>query len=100
MIRISGDVLVNKYVSLRDGGLNTAAFVAGVVNGVLDAAEFVRAHLQSLSPTQLDCRSSPHLLVCFPSQPSKVSAHYVKPKTVILIKFEPEVIAREKRLKA
>jgi hypothetical protein len=33
------------------------------------------------------------------SQPSKVSAHYVKPKTVILIKFEPEVIAREKRLK-
>ncbi len=42
MIRISGDVLVNKYVSLRDGGLNTAAFVAGVVNGVLDAAEFVR----------------------------------------------------------
>ncbi|ELR24920.1 component of TRAPP complex, putative [Acanthamoeba castellanii str. Neff] len=71
MIRISGDVLVNKYVSLRDGGLNTAAFVAGVVNGVLDAAEF----------------------------PSKVSAHYVKPKTVILIKFEPEVIAREKRLK-
>lgn len=49
MIRISGDVLVNKYVSLRDGGLNTAAFVAGVVNGVLDAAEFVRTptHIHS-----------------------------------------------------
>lgn len=46
MIRINGDVVVNRYVSipqdLREGGLNTAAFVAGVVNGVLDAAEFVR----------------------------------------------------------
>jgi hypothetical protein len=90
MIRISGDVLVNKYVSLRDGGLNTAAFVAGVVNGVLDAAEFVRTPI----PLSLQCHTNIAL-----SQPSKVSAHYVKPKTVILIKFEPEVIAREKRLK-
>jgi len=76
MIRINGDVLVNKYVSippdLREGGLNTAAFVAGMVNGVLDAAGF----------------------------PAKVSAHFVKPKTVILIKFEPEVIGREKKLKS
>ncbi len=45
MIRINGDLIVNKYISipqdLREGGLNTAAFAAGMVNGILDAAEFV-----------------------------------------------------------
>ena len=46
----------------------------------------------------LSLSAMPHSY-CSLSQPSKVSAHYVKPKTVILIKFEPEVIAREKRLK-
>lgn len=62
MIRINGDVVVNKFVSipqdLREGGLNTAAFVAGVVNGVLDAAEFVRVLLFLLMSGTCSCKVS------------------------------------------
>ena len=65
MIRISGDVLVNKYVSLRDGGLNTAAFVAGVVNGVLDAAEFVRTHPLTFLALSLSLCNAPLILLSF-----------------------------------
>mmetsp|Transcript_15390 Transcript_15390/g.36361 ORF Transcript_15390/g.36361 Transcript_15390/m.36361 type:complete len:195 (-) Transcript_15390:44-628(-) len=68
--------LVNKFISVpRElGSLNCGAFVAGVVKGMLDAAEF----------------------------PARVTAHSVTLKdgarTTILIKFAPEVMAREKRL--
>ena len=60
--------LVNTYISAAP--CNCAAFVAGVVAGVLEAAHF----------------------------PARVSAHeYEDSRTVILIKFAPEVIQREKR---
>eukprot|EP00026_Physarum_polycephalum_P019239 Phypoly_transcript_21156.p1 GENE.Phypoly_transcript_21156~~Phypoly_transcript_21156.p1 ORF type:complete len:192 (+),score=11.20 Phypoly_transcript_21156:47-622(+) len=71
-------ILVNKFISTpKDlGGLNCAAIVAGIVEGILDGAEF----------------------------PARVTAHTVPvegqkiPKTVILIKFNPEVIERDRRL--
>ncbi|KAK9835153.1 hypothetical protein WJX81_001806 [Elliptochloris bilobata] len=72
------DLFVTKYISVpKDLGTFTpAAFVAGVVKGVLDGAGF----------------------------PARVSAHFVavkgqaKPKTTILVKFEPSVLQRESRL--
>ncbi|KAL6069857.1 Trafficking protein particle complex subunit 5 [Balamuthia mandrillaris] len=78
MIRPEGDSILNKYISVpKDfGGLNCAAFAAGVVKGALDGAEF----------------------------PAKVTAHYVPSKkdaaqleTVILIKFDKAVLEREKK---
>lgn len=71
------DLFVNRYISVpRDmGGLTCAAFVAGIVKGVLDGAGF----------------------------PARVTAHFVqvkdqpKPKTTILIKFDASVVARDKR---
>ncbi len=129
MIRINGDLIVNKYISipqdLREGGLNTAAFAAGMVNGILDAAEFVSGNqlfylfVYLFAQYQLHHQCTNLLLVhsfcivfanvCYISniilsyplhtQPAKVSAHYVKPKTVILIKFDHEVIDRDKRMK-
>eukprot|EP00698_Gefionella_okellyi_P011956 TRINITY_DN3190_c0_g1_i1.p1 TRINITY_DN3190_c0_g1~~TRINITY_DN3190_c0_g1_i1.p1 ORF type:complete len:200 (+),score=32.72 TRINITY_DN3190_c0_g1_i1:52-600(+) len=71
------DPLVNKFVSVpRElGQLNCAAFSAGIVRGVLDAAEF----------------------------PARVTAHTVpieggKAKTTLLIKFlSPATLVREKR---
>eukprot|EP00301_Raphidiophrys_heterophryoidea_P000559 c10279_g1_i1.p1 GENE.c10279_g1_i1~~c10279_g1_i1.p1 ORF type:complete len:210 (-),score=53.70 c10279_g1_i1:340-924(-) len=70
--------LVNRFISVpKDmGHLNPASFVAGIVKGVLDSANFS----------------------------ARVTAHFVSTdtgsKTVILIKFVPEVIAREKLLAA
>jgi hypothetical protein len=70
------DPLVNKFISVpRDfGSLNCAAYVAGIVKGVLDSAGF----------------------------PAAVSAHTVEmgdsqgsTRTTILIKFDPEVMERE-----
>ncbi|KYR01489.1 hypothetical protein DLAC_01475 [Tieghemostelium lacteum] len=68
------NMLVNKFISLPKNfsSLNCAAFVAGIVEGILCSAEF----------------------------PARVTAHNVAvegkkfPKTVILIKFNPEVIER------
>ena len=60
--------LVNIYISSAPG--NCVSFVAGIVRGVLESAQF----------------------------PAQVSAHeYEDGRTVILIKFAPEVIEREKR---
>lgn len=72
------DLFVNKYVSVPKamGAFNCAAFVAGIVHGCLDNADF----------------------------PARVTAHYTedegqpRAKTTILIKFEPSVLAREARL--
>jgi len=71
-------ILVNRFISTpKDlGMLNCAAFVAGIVEGILEGAEF----------------------------PARVTAHSVGvegqkvPKTVLLIKFNPEVIDRDRRL--
>ena len=71
------DLLVNRFISVpRDlGSLNCGAFCAGVVRGVLDASGF----------------------------PAVVSA-YAAPvegqglRTNVLMKFAPEVLARESRL--
>ncbi|CAM9319116.1 unnamed protein product [Pylaiella littoralis] len=70
--------MTNSFVSVPAdlGQLNCAALVAGVIAGVLDGASF----------------------------PARVSAHNVemesgqRDKTVFLIKFDPEVLAREARL--
>jgi len=72
MISENQPLSVTKFISIpKDyGGLNCASFVAGIVEGILDATEF----------------------------PARVTAHSVpnegqrQPKTVILIKFNPEVI--------
>jgi len=68
------NMLVNKFISLPKNlsSLNCAAFVAGIIEGILCSAEF----------------------------PARVTAHNVAvegkkfSKTVILIKFNPEVIER------
>jgi hypothetical protein len=70
--------LVNRFVSVpKDlGDLNCAAFVAGIVKGVLNDAGFA----------------------------AEVSAYYAEvdgqrqPRTNFLIKLSPEVLAREQRL--
>ena len=61
--------LVNTFIS--SAPCSCAAFVAGIVRGVLEGAQF----------------------------PARVSAHeHEDSRTVILIKFAPEVLEREKRL--
>ena len=61
--------LVNTYIS--SAPCNCAAFTAGIVRGVLEGAQF----------------------------PAQVSAHeYEDSRTVILIKFDPEVVERERRI--
>lgn len=53
MIRSDEDMLLHKYISipqdLRERGLNTCAFVAGIVKGILHASEFVRRLVASFS---------------------------------------------------
>lgn len=73
------DLFVTKFISVPKemGHLNCNAFVAGIVRGVLDGAGF----------------------------PARVTAHAVqvegqpKPRTTILMKFEPSVMQREQRWK-
>ena len=61
--------IVNAFIS--SAPCSCAAFVAGIVRGVLEGAQF----------------------------PARVSAHeHEDSRTVILIKFAPEVLEREKRL--
>jgi len=75
---IEKEVLFTKFISIpRDmGHLNCNSFLAGIVEGILDASEF----------------------------PAKVTAHSVLadgerlPRTTILIKFSSDVMAREKRI--
>ncbi|KAI9218466.1 transport protein particle subunit trs31 [Blastocladiella britannica] len=71
------DLLVNRFVSVPKemSQLNTGAFVAGIVEAILDGSGF----------------------------PARVTAHTVPIegfpfRTTILIKFDPKVLAREKRL--
>ena len=62
--------LVTTYISTRDAPCACAAFVAGIVRGVLDGAQF----------------------------PARVTAHEEDSRTVILIKFKEEVLDRENRI--
>ena len=62
--------LVTTYISPASAPCSCAAFVAGIVRGVLEGAQF----------------------------PARVSAHDDDARTVILIKFAPEVLERESRL--
>ena len=66
---IEKEPLVNRFISVpKDkGSLNCAAFVAGIIEAVLDGANF----------------------------PAKVSAHWHK-GTTFMVKFEESVIARDK----
>lgn len=71
--------------------MNCAAFVAGIVHGILDAADFVRS-LQYYYNTLISVQT-----------PESVEAYSVPvegqriPKTVIVVKFKQEVIARTKQ---
>eukprot|EP00474_Spongospora_subterranea_P000712 CRZ01170.1 hypothetical protein [Spongospora subterranea] len=68
-------VIVNRFISVPKemGSLNCAAFVAGVIKGILDAADF----------------------------PATVNAHYKSDEdrftTIFVITFQPEVIQRSNK---
>eukprot|EP01117_Protostelium_nocturnum_P014159 TRINITY_DN5356_c0_g1_i3.p1 TRINITY_DN5356_c0_g1~~TRINITY_DN5356_c0_g1_i3.p1 ORF type:complete len:228 (+),score=59.72 TRINITY_DN5356_c0_g1_i3:789-1472(+) len=74
MITENQPLSLTKFISTPKDyqGFNCASFVAGIVEGILDAADF-------------GARVTAH------SMPLKGQKH---PKTVILIKFNPDVIAR------
>eukprot|EP00168_Porphyra_purpurea_P011583 TRINITY_DN2943_c0_g1_i2.p2 TRINITY_DN2943_c0_g1~~TRINITY_DN2943_c0_g1_i2.p2 ORF type:complete len:127 (+),score=25.44 TRINITY_DN2943_c0_g1_i2:107-487(+) len=95
--------LVNKYVSVpKDyGSLNCAAFIAGVIHGVLLASGFP-ADVNTFSKGDVDSSAQPA-----PSTASTNGAGAsgaggggggVPPLTIYFIKFHPEVMARERRL--
>jgi len=64
------DPITNRFISVPKnlGSLNTAAFIAGIINGILDGAEFT-AHVQA----------------CWNASDSR---------TVYVIKFDPSVLKR------
>jgi len=77
---IENQPLVNKYISTPKvmAGLNCAAFVAGIIQGILDATDF---HTEQ---------------VIAHSVPTEGSTH--RPKTFFIIRFKAGVVEREKRL--
>ncbi|KAF2705842.1 transport protein particle component [Pleomassaria siparia CBS 279.74] len=77
--------LVNQYISLpRDmSGLNCAAFVAGIIEGVCDGAGFATEGVHAISVAD---------------QEGEDKAGLWPGKTVFLIKFKPEVLEREEIL--
>ena len=104
------DLFVNKFISVpRDmGALNCAAFIAGIVKGALDGGGFpARCASAGISISSMLARSlslgcsailKPQCFIA-----CRVTAHFVpvkgqaKPKTTILMKFEPLVLQRERR---
>ena len=95
---------LTKYISVPDdlGGFTPASFVAGVVKGFLDGADFpakVSAHHGTLlavalvwsSPASL---SAPHP-PCPADPPAVTVAGQPKPRVTILIHFHDSVLARE-----
>eukprot|EP00127_Corallochytrium_limacisporum_P002617 Clim_evm53s134 gene=Clim_evmTU53s134 len=68
------DLIVNRFIDLPAdfGSLNCGAFVAGIVEAVLDGAHF----------------------------PARVTAHSTEKGTTILIKFSASVMARERYLES
>ena len=103
--------ITNKFISVPPdlGQLDCAAYIAGIVRGVLQSGGFVRA----FEPHNLTKRGSNSrvffvfflfLCSCFGFQPARVTAHAVevgngqRDKTVFLVKFDENVIKREKQL--
>lgn len=76
--------LVNKYVSVPAdyGHFNCAAFSAGIINGVLDAAGF---------PAEVTAKVLARNGEAERSQQGQ-------PLTIYYIKFQPQVLEREQRL--
>mmetsp|Transcript_16265 Transcript_16265/g.15601 ORF Transcript_16265/g.15601 Transcript_16265/m.15601 type:complete len:210 (-) Transcript_16265:96-725(-) len=74
--------VTNAFVSVPAdmGPLNCAAFLAGIIAGVLDSARF-HARVTAHTVTASDPQGGPSY-----------------DKTVFLVKFSPEVMAREKRM--
>jgi len=98
---IENQPLVNRFISTpKDfAGLNCAAYVAGIVQGILDAADLVSLiyHQPFISYDEL-LVNSPLIY----KTTEKVTAYLVtadnKTRTVIVIKFKPEVMERERRM--
>lgn len=98
--------LVNKFVSVpKDyGSLNCAAFIAGVIHGVLLASGFP-ADVNTFSKGDVDS-SAPPPAPAAPSANGAVASAGggggggvgVPPLTIYFIKFHPQVMARERRL--
>jgi len=85
--------ITNKYIFVpRDlGSLNVAAFIAGIVEGILTAAHFtaeVTAHHIPATASSTSSSSSNS------GQPSSQSSQ-LSTKTVYVIKFTPDVVKRE-----
>lgn len=70
------DPATNRFISVPKemGQLNCAAFIGGIIRGILDSADFT-------------CTVVTHLIV----------EAQAKPRTVYAVKFEADVIARERR---
>lgn len=77
--------LVNKYISVPTdyGHFNCAAFSAGIINGVLDAAGF---------PAEVTAK------VLARNGDDDPQQQQGQPLTIYYIKFQPQVLEREKRL--
>ena len=101
------DPIVNKFISVprEMGSLNCAAFVAGVIKGVLDGAGFVSAHSCCIWLEEPTANCSTLLPALLPAlQPAKVNAHSVPSegqprRTTFLIKFDTEVLFLTRKLK-
>jgi hypothetical protein len=93
--------LVNMYIS--SAPCSCATFVAGIVRGVLEGAQ-VRSPVINAPLLLPFARPLTSHGAAFSTQfPARVSAHEQEDengpvRTVILIKFAPEVLEREKRL--
>lgn len=89
--------ITNKFISVpaQFGHLNCAAFVAGIIAGLLDGADFVRA-VHVLWSCRSPCLTCSAMAVVL--QPARVTAHNVAvegapDKTVFLIKFSREALS-------
>eukprot|EP01100_Stratorugosa_tubuloviscum_P011784 TRINITY_DN5346_c0_g1_i1.p1 TRINITY_DN5346_c0_g1~~TRINITY_DN5346_c0_g1_i1.p1 ORF type:complete len:195 (-),score=77.12 TRINITY_DN5346_c0_g1_i1:90-674(-) len=75
--------LVCKFISLpKDRNVNCASFIAGIVQGVLDSADF----------------STESVGAYFVQTEGQTNTQYNNNNTAIVIKFKPEVIERDRRV--
>ena len=97
--------ITNTFVSVPSdlGQLDCAAYIAGIISGILDSAKFVSAFFFLTNKMRVTLLVTQLFLIL--SQPAKVTAHMVEQgnglpvKTVFLIKFSAEVMSRESRFK-
>ena len=98
--------MINKYISVPKAlNINCASFVAGVVKGALDAAEFVRNLGDGmgwdgmgcgLSKTKTKNKQPPARVHAYPQKDE--DKEKLKGTVYIIIEFSPAVIEREKKL--